>query len=318
MTIDFLIARCTGDMAKAVSLLEQRFQAYPRSRSGKTHFAFVLQHTNKPRAAQEILNLLQPERDMGWLVSPEEAQPRYWKYVAASWHTLQEYSNELAITDGWRDSTDMEWQVIRARALAALGKESDALALLNLMLAGSMESEAEPILTMAAELAAHGHPRAARTVAESLLVRLEIEPVIDSRRAASIATANRLLGRANSERQALERVVQDDADTLALLQAEARIAVLIDDTARAERVDSLLREMSGRPLRSPWARGGQILTRAHIAVGFERRERAVALLREATTRGLVFFGAAHAFHADPLLAPLRGYPPFVAMLRPED
>ena len=29
-------------------------------------------------------------------------------------------------------------------------------------------------------------------------------------------------------------------------------------------------------------------------------------------------GPSHAFHADPLLAPLRGYPPFDALLIPDN
>ena len=75
---------------------------------------------------------------------------------------------------------------------------------------------------------------------------------------------------------------------------------------------------SNRPLRSPQVRGQQILARAHIAAGFGRREQAVALLREASARGLLELGPSHAFHADPLLAPLRGYPPFDALLIPDN
>jgi hypothetical protein len=231
---------------------------------------------------------------------------------------LEGYRSELAITDRWRDSSALEWQVIRARALAAFGRESEALELFHGMISGSSESATEPILTLAAELAAHGHPRTASAVAESLLVRLEMGPDSDWKHASSIARANRLLGRAEPERQALEKVVRSDTDTLTLLQAESRIAVLLGDTARAEKIDSMLSEMSSRPLRNPWVRGDQILTRAHISAGFARREEAVALLRAAAARGMLYFGSSHAFHADPLLAPLRGYPPFDALLDPDD
>ena len=65
--------------------------------------------------------------------------------------------------------------------------------------------------------------------------------------ASSIAWANRLLGRAEQERDALEQITRSDADTLARLEAEARIAVLAADTARAERIDSILAEQSDRP-----------------------------------------------------------------------
>jgi hypothetical protein len=316
MTIDMMMARCAGDMAQAVSLLEQRFKAYPRSKSGQTHYAWALQHDNRPRAAQAMLRRIRPERDLGWVVSPDEARPRYWRYQAASWHMLGGYGMELEITDRWRDSSDPDWQEARARALAGLGLEAEGLEMFHSLSAGSLESAAGPVLTMAAEFAAHGHPRMALALAESLLVRLEVEP--DSTLSASVAEANLLLGRVNPERRALERVVRSVTDTGSRLRAQARIAVLLADTAVAQRVDSILAGMSSRPLRNPWVRGAQILSRAHIAAGFGRREQAVELLRDATRRGMVYSGTAHAFHADPLLAPLRGYPPFDALLKPDD
>jgi hypothetical protein len=156
------------------------------------------------------------------------------------------------------------------------------------------------------------------TVAESILARLELGPGIDLGRAGNIARANRLLGRKPEERAALEQIVRIAADTLTRLQAEGRIAVLLGDTTRAERIDSILAEQSDRPLRSPWVRGAQILARAHIAAGFGRREQAVALLREASARGMLELGSSHAFHADLLLVPLRGYRPFDALLKPDN
>jgi hypothetical protein len=155
-------------------------------------------------------------------------------------------------------------------------------------------------------------------VAESVLTRLELGASADSERAENIAWANRLLGRKEAERGALEHIVRADADTLMKLQAAARIAVLLADTAAAERIDGILAEESAVPLRDPWVRGAQILARAHIAAGFGRGERAVDLLQEASARGMLDLGPSHAFHIDLLLAPLRGYPPFEALLRPDN
>jgi hypothetical protein len=155
-------------------------------------------------------------------------------------------------------------------------------------------------------------------VAESILARFELEPDTGWSRASDIALANRLLGRTEHERAALELIARSDADTLAKLEAEARIAVLLADTAKAERIDSILAEESNQPLRSPWVRGSQILARAHIAAGFGRREQAVALLQEASARGMLDLGSSHAFHTDLLLTPLRGFPPFEALLKPDN
>jgi hypothetical protein len=155
-------------------------------------------------------------------------------------------------------------------------------------------------------------------IAESLLARFELEPDSGLSRASDIAWANRLLGRTEHERHALEQIARSHPDTLAKLEAEARIAVLLADTARAEGIDSILAEQSDRPLRNPWVRGAQILARAHIAAGFGRRERAVALLRDASSRGMLHLGSSYAYHEDLLLLPLRGYPPFEALLKPDN
>jgi DNA-binding SARP family transcriptional activator/TolB-like protein len=318
MTIDLLRARCRGDMAEAVRLLAHRYGAYPRSKSGQAQYAWALQRSNQPRAAREILRRMVPERDMGWVVSPEETWPRYWWYMAASWHLLGGYRNEIGITDRWRDSSAWEWQVIRGRALGALGREREVMELLGSMAGASVDTVAGSSLAIATELSAHGHPRTAMAVAESMLARFELGPDIHPSRAENIAWANRLLGRKEHERAALEQIARSDADTLAKLEAQARIAVLLTDTAKAERIDSILAEEISRPLRSPWVRGAQILARAHIAAGFGRREQAVALLQDASARGMLPLGPSHAFHADLELAPLRGYPPFDALLKPDN
>jgi len=231
---------------------------------------------------------------------------------------LGEYRSELDITDRWRDSTSPAWPLMRGRALAALGREREVMDLLRSMGEASVGSIAEHQLRIATELSVHGHSTAAVQVAESILARLEPGAGGGSESAAYVARANRLLGRKDAERVALERIVQSETDTLAKLEAAGRIAVLLADTAAAERIDGILAAESNVPLRDPWIRGAQIMARAHIAAGFGRRGQAVALLEEARARGMLDLGSSHAFHEDLLLAPLRGFPPFDALLLPDD
>ena len=301
ITIDLLRARCRDDRAKEVHLFEQRYKAYPRSLLAKGTYAALLHHSNQPREARDILLTFAP-------LKGHEAW--YWGLMADCWHMLDGYRTELEITERWRDSTSGDWQVVRGRALAALGRDGEVTRLLR-STPGASEQ-----MAIATELAAHGHARKAMTVAESTLARLEIGAIADSG-LQNIAWANRLLGRAKAEQDALERILESDADTLTKLEAEARLVVLLADTARAGRIDGVLAEQSAQPLMRPWIRGRQILTRAHIAAGFGRREHAVALLRDAAARGTLFGGASLVFHDDPLLAPLRGYPPFDALLKPD-
>jgi hypothetical protein len=318
MTIDLLYARCAGRMAEAVDLLGQRYIAYPRSASARAHYVQGLQFSNQPRAARTILLEMNPERDMGWWNSPVSVWPRYWFRMAATWHMVGGYRQELEIADRWADSSDGAWAIVRGRALAALGREREVLVLANSMAARSVDSVAPAELTLAEELLAHGHGAAARVVAESTLARFERSPDSAWTRAKNVARAERLLGRLMEERTALERVVQSDADTTLKLEAAGRLAVLLGDTARAEGIDHSLAGLSGVPLENPQLRGEQILIRARIAAGLGRREQAVAFLRDAAARGMVELGASHAFHADPLLAGLRGYPPFDALLVPDN
>jgi len=318
-TIDLVRARCRGDMATAVGLLGQRHDAYPQSLTAARQFMIGLQTSNQPRAARRILS------DLGQGLDPgeggdltDENWALYSYALAASHHMLGEYQAEMEITDRWRDSSAERWLITRGRALAGLGREAEALRLIQSTRGRSIDSVATLDLTIASELAAHGHPGAAAAAAESVLTRLD--PDVDTAAAASgsIAWADRLLGRSDAERAALEHVARSTRDTLARLEARARIAVLLADTAEAERIDRILAEQSNRPLRTPTIRAVQILARAHIAAGLGRRDQAVALLRTVGARGMPALGASHAFHADPLLAPLRGYPPFEALLKPDN
>jgi len=317
LTIDMLSAQCHGDMATVVGLLEQRYQAYPHSLSAARQYQSALQRSNQPRAAQRVLRRFGPALAPGRVLGDEEGG-YYWSWLAASHHMLGQYPEELAVTDRWHDTSAAEWQVARGRALAGLGRESEVLELIQSLRARSIDSVATPSLTIAAELAAHGHQRAAAAVAESTLHRLEVGGGVEPDRTRNVALANLLLGRRDQERSALEQIVLRDPDSVEVLEAQGRLAVLVADTAAAERVDRVLAEQSDRPLRIPTARAVLILARAHIAAGLGRRDLAVTLLRDASARGMLSFGPSHVYHADPLLAPLKGYPPFDALLVPDN
>jgi hypothetical protein len=262
---------------------------------------------------------MHPEHDIPWgEPGQEDWRRRYWWYLSASRHMLGEYRAELDITDRWRDSTSRAWRIVRGRALGALGREREAMELFRRTAGASEDSVASQQLAIATELWAHGLSRTAEAMAESVLSRVEPGRDIVPKQAENIAGANRLLGRKEGEREALAQIVGNSSNTLAGLEASARIAVLLADTVRAEEIDALLAEESSRPLRNPWVRGAQILARARIAAGLGRREQAVALLQEASARGMLDLGPSHAFHIDLQLAPLRGYPPFEALLTPDD
>jgi DNA-binding SARP family transcriptional activator len=312
LSIDLFRAYCRGDIAEGLDLLGARLEAYPRSGIAKSHYAMALEAANRPRAAREILLGMDPERDLGWRSSPKVVWPRYWSRLATTWHMTGEYGPELAITDRWRDSAAGEWRAVRSRALAALGRERELRELLARGDSG-LESFASEWLSIAAELAAHRHRRTATAMAESVLTRLELEPDT-GRVVGSLVQVHRLLGRSEHELNALERIARTDLDTLDRLEVRARIAVLSGDTVQAERIYSGLAEWSSQPLMGPTLRGSLFLAQARIAAGLGRREEAVELLQSPTT----IFSSPAEYHSDLLLAPLRGYPPFEALLKSDN
>jgi DNA-binding SARP family transcriptional activator len=300
LTIDMLLAFCRGDMAEAVSLVGARFEAYPRSTVARHHYEMALESANRPRAAREIL--------LG--MDPEPAEGEYdWPRLAMTYHMTGEHESELAITDRWRDSADGVWREVRARTLAALGREREVRELLT---TGdtALEAFAAEWLRIAAELAAHGHQRTATAMAESVMTRLKLEPdtgwVLGS-----LLEVDRLLGRPEHERSVLERIASTGLDSFAGLDVRGRIALLSGDTAQAEMIYRGLAEWSSRPLMGPSLRSSLILVRARMAAGLGRREEAVALLQ--IPKAGISSSSEH--HFDPLLAPLRGYPPFEAFLK---
>jgi DNA-binding SARP family transcriptional activator len=312
LTIDLLRAYCRGDVAEAVDLLGKRLEAYPRSGIARSHYAMALTDANQPRAAREVLLDMDPERDLAWRHSPKQVWPRYWSRLATTYHMTGEYGAELDITDRWLDSAAGEWREVRRRALAALGREREVRELLATG-DSALESFASEWLSVAGELAGHGHQRAATAIAESVLTRLELEPdtgwVLGS-----LVELDRLVDRPEHERSALEQIARNGLDSLDGLDVRARIALLSGDTAQADRIYSGLAEWSSQPSMAPSFRSSLILVRARLATSLGRREEAVALLR--IPRG--YGSSAAEYHFDPLLAPLRGYPPFEVLLKPDN
>ena len=110
------------------------------------------------------------------------------------------------------------------------------------------------------------------------------------------------------------QITDTGADSVDGLDRRARIALLSGDTAQVERIYNGLAEWSNMPLMAPGLRGSLIRVRARMAAGLGRREEAVELFR--TPRAMGFSRAE--YHSDPLLAPLRGYPPYEAFLKSDD
>ncbi len=294
----------------------------PGRSSRRAHYAMVLQALQSAEGCSGDYAPIGSRARPAWRDSAGEVWPRYWWRMAATWHMLGEYHDELDITDRWRDSAASEWQVMRGRALGALGREREVMDLLGSTAEASRSTRSRSTsCDMATELAVHGHP----ADGDGRLPRASWRGSSSSRtrdwsRASNIAWANRLLGRKEHEREALEQIARSDADTLAKLEADGPDRRAARPTPPRPRGSTASwRSRSNRPLRNPWIRGC-----ADPRPGSHR-----GWLRPAGTGCRPAPGrersgddsaaaASYAFHDDLLLAPLRGYPPFEALLKPDN
>ena len=119
-------------MAKAVDLLEERYRAYPQSMSARAQYA-------SGAAA------LQPAQGCAGDAASDGSGARHrlggvyggwcgrgtggiWLPASTCWANIDA---ELAITARWRDSASRVWQIMRGRALGALGREREVIELLR-------------------------------------------------------------------------------------------------------------------------------------------------------------------------------------------
>ncbi len=151
LTIDVLRARCRGDRVAEVRLLKQRFGAYPQSAMARGTYA------------TKLCKIPISQGPLGRSCAngfPGGTRRRNCGTGSdgCDLHMPGEYSAELDITDRWRDSPRGQWQMVRGRALAALGRERELRELLRVngwhfCRPGRASSSSK----IATELAVHGH-----------------------------------------------------------------------------------------------------------------------------------------------------------------
>ena len=321
ITIDLLRARCRGDRAEELRLLEERhLERIPGRASRRRTYAAVAAAVLQP--AESRAGDSAPV-DPDAAVAGARTRPAwYWWRMAGYRHTLGEYRAELEITERWQDSAAGEWHVIRGprarRAGPGAGGDGAGGAHVRACRRNRSPTGSSRLAT---ELAAHGHVGRGEDDRGGLLARLELgpgrrmEPCREHRLGQRSARRNgRGAGSARAGRP--ERCRHRSPGW----KRRPGSRCCRPTRVRAEKIDSSLAEQSRPPAaRAHGLRGELMLARAHLAAGFGRREQAVALLQEAAVpRAWFTLGSAHVYHTDPLLAPLRGYPPFDALLRPDN
>lgn len=329
LTMPIAEARCHGRNDEMLRLTLERADRDPANAAAQMSAAAAALWANRPARVLVLLARVNPAVDLAW--NTDSAHFAYWGAVAEALHLLGRHDEELARLDRMPPGAPLGRAWMRGSALAALGRPTAALALLdsalelpvelvsNIGLAPFTNGRPEYTMTPAwvatwisREFAFHGDTVAARQAAERAIAWYHGRPAAE--RAAPeerfvTASAMEMAGAfAEASRLATQLVAEDSGNVdyrgeLAGLAAEQR------DTALAAALD---RWLAAQPAsRVGWSAS---VYRARLAALQDRPMDAVARLREAFDAGMW----PRWLHQEPALAMLRGQADFEALVAPRD
>lgn len=331
--LDWLKATRRGDLSGARRALRQQTALTPDPGARHTEAVFALR-TNHPREAISALTT----RDRGsihW-----RTWSWTWQVPTEAYHLLGNHKEELKEARRGREQhgdllVTMYFEIL---AQAALGQVGAVHSLLD----EALQLPPKPIWTYgsvaagaALELRAHGRPDSALRVMQRAIdwysARLAEDPGQANNRY-GLARCLYWTDRWSEARELLARLVAEipkegapwhgigtasDFDYLGLLGA---VAAKQGDRDEALRIAQRLGAIEG----PNFLFGHPTLWRAKIAALLEDRDRAVGLLRDAISQGLMPLDLTHGLgytmwlHRDLEFESLRDYPPFQNLMRPAD
>lgn len=261
---------------------------------------------NRPARAIELLHELDPDEALG---AGEVLS--YWSLLTLAHHRLGEFEIEMEVARRWSSRSPEAARRAEMRALAAVGRLPD----LHWILREEMErdiaaaSRARLLMTLAQELAAHGHREAMSPLLELAVEVTDDVPAGD--RAARAVRARSLLhlGRLERSRKIYEQLAAD-AEGWAYLGPLGVIAAHQGDPDAAAAYSKAIADR-----RTSWDYGEGTLWRASIAAAGGEREQALDLLRQALREGLAHHRQIHTMVG---LVTLRDDPTYRALLLPRD
>jgi hypothetical protein len=234
-------------------------------------------------------------------------------------HMLGEHGRELEFARRARRQfpslVGICYREVRALAAGGLVGELDRL-LTECLSLPSDQKAGQPLgdvlLRASRELRAHGHHQAENRVNAWLLKWLE-----ERSPAEAAATPVRVLrvealgavGRWGAAVPVLDSLILEHPDNVGFVGLRGIAAVRLGDSIGARRADGRLEAMPSD------RRGTLALMRAGLAAVRGDRDRAVRLLRDATSQGSAHLGRSD---ANPDFESLRGYPPFEELRRPRE
>jgi DNA-binding SARP family transcriptional activator/TolB-like protein len=310
------LAHCHGRNEEALRLTLDRAELEPRTSSFRLSAASAALWANRPDRAATLLREIDPRSDLSW--SGDSTQFEYWSDYTEALHLLGRHDEELALTDHISPAAPLIRAWLRGRALAALSRPADVLALIDTALTlpvetandiglapytnGRPQYSATPAwvaVYIARELAVHGNATAARQVAARALgwyrARSAEERSTSEERLVAAMSLDMTGANAEAERD-LRTLMHDDAANVDYEGLLGSLAAERGDVALADSVDHWLAGRTGDQV--SWTAS---YYRARNDALLGRRADAAARLREAIDQG----AWPMYLHEDPALLMIR-------------
>jgi serine/threonine protein kinase/tetratricopeptide (TPR) repeat protein len=262
---------------------------------------------NHLRQAIALLNQIdqQSEYPMRWKY--------YWGVLAAAYHTLGQYDEELKVAQRARSlfPNDLVTLGYELCALSASGKAQDVARRLDECLSIPASANTDRGVTMrdvALELRVHAFNEASRDVLERALTwyRSRTPDQLKPLRY-GLGRTLYLAGQFDEARKTFEELVKESPDNI---NYHGYLGVLA--ARRSDRSEALKFSIWLESLNRPYLYGVHLIWRARIAALLGEQDRAVRLLREAFAQGADY---GISWHRDPDLESLRDYAPFKELMR---
>ena len=329
LTLQIAVARCHGRNEEMLRLTLERADLEPQTSSLRLSAVSAALWANRPHRALELIQHVNPETDLAY--STDSSHFYYWSDYTEALHLLGEHNAELAKASRMPSVAPLTRAWLRGRALAALARPAETLALVDTILTlptetsntiglapymdGRPEYTATPAwvaVWIARELVSHGDSATSRQVAARAIAWYKARPPIEhaSPEERLVAVwALELSGAYGNAEQIARGLIAEDSANVDFKAMLGSVAAERGETALADSVDRWLALQTGDLV--GWS---ATYYRARNAALLGRRDDAIARLRETVDKGVWMTY----IHIDPAFVSLRDMPEFVALTARKD